>query len=607
MTDLQNTILELIARGEPLVKTLVRLCLEVERIAPDVICSVVSVDEAGCLHSLAAPSMPASYSAALDGIPIGAQVGTCGAAAHLVREVVTPDIAADPDWEGYRHLVLPLGLGACWSSPIKDSRGAVVGCFGFYFREARGPSRTEREIVNQCLNLCSIAIDRHRRVVERERRALTDELTSLPNRAAFNAALGELDCDAPGTWAICLLDLDNLKVVNDTFGHQAGDDLLVHVAQRLARVARPERVYRVGGDEFAIVVHRPEALADLEKLAETYLAALGGVADCAGNVVAPRATIGMAVVAVGDRVAERVRQNADFALYHAKETGRGGFVRYWPGIGTRMTRRLTAIREVDAALREGRIIAHYQPVIRLETGGIVGVEALCRMRLGNKLISAAAFHEATTDAHIASALTEQMLTHVAADLRTWLDMGIPFQHVGVNVSSADFHRGGIMPILARTFEAQGVPLQHIVLEVTESVYMGDDAGVVQRAVAELRERGVRVALDDFGTGYASLTHLMSVPVDYIKIDKSFVDRIDVHGPSQAIVEGVVGIAAKLGMGIVAEGIETEAQSRLLRDLGCELGQGHLYSPAIPGADAGAIMLERAEGVPASGNERRRTI
>jgi diguanylate cyclase (GGDEF)-like protein len=596
VSEFQNTILEMIARGESLEDTIQRLCIEVDRMIPDVLCSVLRLDTRRRLRSLAAPRLPAAYCELIDGIAIGPGVGTCGTTAHFGTEVETHDIEHDPNWTGFADLLLPMGIKACWSSPIFGTQGQVIATFAFYYREKRGPSAREREIVAQCVHLCAIALDRHRRVREAERRANTDFLTGLPNRAAFDAALGGLDCGVVGAWAICVVDLDNLKVANDTFGHQAGDTLIRHVADRLAAAASPDRVYRIGGDEFAIVIAEAEALDCLERTMTGYLEALSSPAECGGHIVGPRATIGFAVLSHGDRTAERVRQNADFALYHAKETGRGGYVRYWPGIGTRMTRRLTAIREVDAALREKRIEPFYQPITLLETGEIVGLEALCRMRIGETYVPASLFHEATTDASIATSLTAQMIAQVARDVRTWLDMGIPFQHVGINVSSADLHGGSIYAVLAEAFEREGVSLEYVILEVTEMVYMDDDAGVVRKSMEALRAKGLRIALDDFGTGYASLTHPMTVPVDIIKIDKSFVDDIVSHGASAAIVEGIIGIAQKLGIKVVAEGIEKAAQARQLMKLGCTLGQGFYFSEAVDARRTGAMMLKLAQGI-----------
>jgi len=594
LLKLQNTILELIAKGKTLAHTAEVLCREVEELVPDAICSVLTIDKAGLIHPLAGPSLPESYSAKLDGIPIGPEVGSCGTAAFLRQPVTVTDIENDRHWAAFKHLVLPLGLRACWSSPILDAAGDPVGTFAFYYRECRGPGEYEQEIVRHCVHLCAIALERHQRLIEHERRAFTDALTGLSNRAAFNAALADLDCTTPGQWALLVLDLDNLKVVNDTFGHHAGDRLLQLAAARIAEAAAPDRTFRIGGDEFAIVVESAKGRRDLDGAAEAILAALGEPADCGGHIVGPRGTIGGAVLSTGDRVADRVRQNADFALYHAKETGRGGFVRFWPGLGTNIARRLGAIRDVDAALADGRIDAFYQPVVRLDTREIVGLEALCRMRMGDQYVSAGSFHEATRDVHIATALTERMMTLIAADVRAWLDMGIAFQHVGINVSSADIHGGTLERVLTRAFEKEKVPLEHVILEVTETVYMGDGDRVVQKAVEALRAKGLRVALDDFGTGFASLTHLLTVPVDIIKIDKSFVDRLGHHDASMAIVDGLIRIAGKLDIRVVAEGIETEEQATLLREAGCLLGQGFLFSRAVDRHRTTALLLDRAQ-------------
>jgi diguanylate cyclase (GGDEF)-like protein len=556
---------------------------------------VLTVDRAGIIHPLAGPSLPAAYSKALDGLAKGPNAGSCGTAAYLREEVIVTDIENDPRWASFRHLALPLGFHACWSVPICNAAGEAIGTFAFYYRECRGPTPLERRIVRQCVHLCVIALEREQRVVEHERRAFTDALTGLANRAAFDKTLASLDCDVPGQWGLLILDLDNLKIVNDTFGHEAGDCLLKTAGERIAAEAPRGKAFRIGGDEFAIIVDAKERRLDLELTAENILHVLTESAECSGHIIVPRATIGGAAFSSGDRVAQRVRQNADFALYHAKETGRGGYVRYWPGLGTNITRRLGHIREVDAALREHRIDAFYQPVVRLDTREVVGLEALCRMRLGERIISAGDFQEAMKDVHVARALTRRMMSIVASDVRTWLDLGIPFQHVGVNVSSADMQDGMLDELFTAAFERENVPLKHVIVEVTESVYMANGDLSVENAVKSLRAKGFRVALDDFGTGYASLTHLLTVPVDIVKIDKSFVNQLAPGNASMAIVEGLLQIAKKLDIRVIAEGVETEEQAELLQAAGCTLGQGYLYSRAVDRHATTNLLLERAQG------------
>lgn len=590
MLQLQNIILEMVARGDDLKATADRLCVEVEAMMPDVVCSVLRVDRSNIVHPLSGPSLPDSYSAALDGIAIGPNVGSCGTAAYLRTPVAVMDIETDPRWAEFKVLALPLGFRACWSSPICDSAGDVLGTFAFYFREGRGPTTAEQAVVATCVHLCAIALERSERVEERERQANVDALTGLGNRACFNRALAALPCIEPGAWGLLVVDLDNLKIVNDTFGHHTGDMLLREVAGRIATAAMPDRAFRLGGDEFAVIVQNAEALNNIESAADRILGAIGACADCSGHLIYPRATIGGALLSQGDHVAESVRQNADFALYHAKETGRGGFVRFWPGIGTAITQRLSAIRRVGAALADDRIDAYYQPLVRLDTREIVGVEALCRLTSeSGEIVPASAFSEAMADAHAALGITERMLERIVADIRYWLDHDIPFGHVGINVSSSDFHGGNLADQLMETFSREDIPLEYLIVEVTEDVCVGPRDLVVANQIRAMRAQGLRVALDDFGTGFASLTHLLTFPVDMIKIDKSFIDRLTPEDPSSAIVRGVLDIADRLGISVIAEGIETEGQARQLQRLGSVLGQGYLFSPAVDWTNLTAML------------------
>ncbi|VWX56348.1 sensor domain-containing phosphodiesterase [Sphingorhabdus sp. 109] len=593
----QNKILEMIATGVSLDVTVERLCLELELLLPGVACSVLRVEDNGTLYPLAAPSLPEKLSKEIDGLMIGPNVGSCGSAAYLGEAVVVTDIDNDPRWAAFREHVLPHGFKACWSVPIFNAEGVVFGTFALYFKQRRMPRAREKQLVSASIHLCAIALEGHYRVLERERRASIDALTQLPNRSGFDAALSRLSCEKPGSWALLVVDVDNLKMINDTFGHQAGDELLQRVAERIRTSVLPDHAFRLGGDEFAVILQEAGAVADLSGTASHILDAVGVVTSCSGHMIQPRATIGGAALSPGDQDAETVHRHADFALYHAKETGRGGFVRYWPGIGTAIKRRIEVIQDVDVALDEGRIEAYYQPVVRIDTGEIVGMEALCRLRRpGGNIVSAGSFHQATTDVDVAAKLTEGMLALVAADVRTWLECGIPFQHVGINISSADFHSGTLYERIKTAFGRENVPLKHVVLEVTESVYLGQNEPVVAQEIKALRAHGLRIALDDFGTGFASLTHLLTVPVDIIKIDRSFVSQLRVADRGMAIIEGLLNIARKLDIKVIAEGIETEGQAELLQEIGCALGQGYLYSAAVPRESATALLLEHAQQI-----------
>lgn len=589
---LQNEILEAVARGESLRTIMERLCLRAEAITQGVICSVVTVDDENRLVALAAPSLPESYAAAVTGIATGPRVGSCGTAIHRGEPVCVTDIATDPLWQGFESLVLPLGLRACWSSPIKARDGRVVGSFAFYYDRQRGPDELERQIVATCVHLCAIAIE-HEEVRSRNHRlAYYDTLTGLPNRVHFNDAITRMSAVPPFDFGLMLIDIDHLKAINDTMGHGAGDALIATVGARLQAVIGDGMACRIGGDEFAVLLPDCTQAAQMRSVACAILAAMSAPLDHDGHGIIPSVTIGAALAGEDGEDAVTLRQNADFALYHAKETRRGGYVRFKDGLRTSMTRRLQVRRDVDQALTDGRIAAHYQPIIRIDTDEIVGLEALCRMRMPDgRIASAGEFQEAMLDPKVAHRISGQMLAAIAADMAAWRRAGINFQHVGLNVTSADFQKGDLVQRVVKALERVQVPPAHLVIEITEQVFMGGRKDSVARTIESLRQHGIPVALDDFGTGFASLTHLLDFPVDIIKIDRSFIAAAQSSAKSSVIVEAMVGIANRLGMKIIAEGIETQAQAEWLQSMGCRLGQGFLYAQAMP-AGIVAELLQR---------------
>lgn len=590
LQSLQNAILEAIARGEPLAAIMETLCQRAEAIAPGVVCSVVTVDDEGKLQALAAPSLPQSYAAALSGIPVGPRVGSCGTAIYRNSPVEVTDIATDPLWEGFTELALPLGLHACWSSPIAARDGRVIGSFAFYYREPRGAGAFERQIVATCVHLCAIAIEHDEVSARNHRLAYFDTLTDLPNRACFNDSIAQLTGLAPARFGLMLIDIDHLKAVNDTMGHAVGDQLIETVGSRLAQIVKEGTAFRIGGDEFAVLLPSCTQATQLRAVACAILAAMQAPFDCDGGTIIPSVTIGGVLAGEDGTDSVTIRQNADFALYHAKETRRGGYVRFKDGLRTSMTRRLQTVRKVDEALSNGGIIPHYQPIVRLDTGEVTGLEALARMRLDDgRVATAGEFHEAMLDPKVAYRISGQMLAAVAADMALWQRNGLPFRYVGLNFTSADFQKGDLVQRIMRSFERAQAPLHHLVVEITEQVIMGGRRDGVARTMAALRERGILVALDDFGTGFASLTHLLDFPVDIIKVDRSFIAGIENGARNSVIVEALVGIANRLGVRIIAEGIETEAQARRLSGMGCRLGQGYHYSRAVP-ADAVAGLI-----------------
>ncbi|MGG6898470.1 putative bifunctional diguanylate cyclase/phosphodiesterase [Rhizobium sp. BR 315] len=580
---LQNEILELIASGERLEATLDHLCRLIEERVPRIACSVLLVQD-GLLRPLAGPKLPEYYARALDGIAIGPDVGSCGAAAYLAQPVAVQDILTDAKWAPYRHLIKPLGYRACWSSPIKKADGSVVGTFAFYYEEPRGPSRIERKLVAASIHLCTIAIERHHRAMERHRLAYHDALTGLPNRAAFDRHANQIARDGLG---LILLDLDNLKFTNDTFGHRVGDELIKEVAARLHSVT--EHLFRLGGDEFAIICEARD-IDELRDLAASCLSLLKAPACCGGHTVLPLATAGGALCKPGVTM-EVTRHQADLALYHAKDTAKGLFQAFDATVATAITSRLNAIRDVTLALAENRIVPFYQPVVDLRTGKFVGVEALCRIRRQDgSYASAAEFFEAMHDAHIASEITGRMLDKMTSDVTGWRRQGIEIGHIAINVTAADFQTGGLKERLSRFVDRVGIAPRNVIVEVTETVYLEQRANAIRDTISDLRAADFKIALDDFGTGYAALSHLLKVKVDIIKIDRSFTKLMESDSGAAAIVEGMVEIARRMDIEVIAEGVETVSHASLLREMGCILAQGYFYSKAVDARSYAELVL-----------------
>ena len=602
---LQTEVLEAVACGTGLAVVADLLCRRAEALAPGVICSILTVDADGTLHPLAGPSLPSSYSSAIDCLQMGPKAGSCGTAAFRREPVVVCEIDTDPLWADFRHLTQPLGLRACWSSPILDQDGQPVATFAFYYRTSRAPDDIERSIVQTCVHLCAIAIENDQVRERNHRLAYFDALTGLPNRGHFNGLLAT-SIARRERFGLLLVDIDHLKAVNDTVGHGFGDMLIRTIAERIAGSDPRLTACRLGGDEFAVLVADCRDAMDLGEAATAMLTAVRGPIKAGDQTLDPHITVGGALFGDDGADGASLCQNADFALYHAKEVRRGGYVRFSPDLRTSMLERVRMVRNLDQAMLEGRILPYYQPVVRLDTSEIIGVEALARMRMPDgRIAEASEFHAGLSDPRIAYQMTGQMLEQIARDVRSWLDLGMDFQHVGINVTTGDFQRGDLEQRIVDAFARTGVPLKHVVLEVNEAVYMSGIDQRVPKAVGALRQHGLLVALDDFGTGFASLTHLLSFPVDIIKIDRSFVNRLGDDRAGDVLVGAIIDIARKLDMRVVAEGIETPAQAALLDAFGCTLGQGYLFSrPASFEETTGLLRLFAQKQGPAAVQPRR---
>ncbi|HYD24069.1 MAG TPA: EAL domain-containing protein [Croceibacterium sp.] len=429
-----------------------------------------------------------------------------------------------------------------------------------------------------------------------------DTLTRLANRSLFQEKL-DLAIRAAaaegGAVGLVLLDLDHFKQINDTLGHDAGDGLLRMFAERLRGVVRShDTVARLGGDEFAIVLPDTPGEHSLIQLTRSIQERLREPFVHDGRLLDCRASIGASLFPEHGKTCEELLKNADIALYVAKNAGRATVSLFEPQMQTDVQQRASMVELARNALREDRIVPYYQPKFDLAGRTVVGFEALLRWRtprggIGTPASIAAAFE----DLEVASALSDRMIERVIADMRGWLDRGIAFHNVAINASAAEFRRDNFAERLLEQMRRSRIPARCVQLEVTETVFLGRGAEYVHRALALLNARGVKIALDDFGTGYASLRHLKQFPVDNIKIDQSFVQDMQADPGNEAIVSAVINLGRSLGIRVVAEGVETEGQAARLLELGCQFGQGFLFSKPVAARRVPAVL---ATAVPPAG-------
>ena len=424
---------------------------------------------------------------------------------------------------------------------------------------------------------------------ETKRLAMTDPLTGLANRARMRSALDQVILQLERMHrpvALFMLDLDRFKAVNDTLGHQSGDALLTVVAQRLEScVGDQGLVGRLGGDEFQVIVSNYRNVVDLEQLADRIISALSQPYFIKGANVLIGCSIGISIAPEHGRDPETLVRNADLSLYEAKAQGRGKHSFFREELLSLAQSRKTLEDDLRRALERGEFWLAYQPTVSTATSEIVGYEALIRWShptLG--LISPADFIPIAEDSRLIDPIGEWVLRTACADAAKWPR---PVR-VAVNVSTVQFARASLPAVVANALAQSGLPAERLELEITESVFLNEDAQT-ERLLATLKKTGIRLALDDFGTGYSSLAYLKKAPFDKVKIDQSFVKGA-AHDPrNTAIIRAVTTIAEVLGLETTAEGVETQDEIELIRSLGCSHIQGYVFGKPMPNEDVVAAL------------------
>lgn len=596
----QTQILEKVAFGASLLETFNTLCLLLESKSPTTLCSIRLFDKTlNVLRFSAAPSSSEAASPSLEGFPVAEGMASCGTAAHRKTSVFVNDTAQDHLWENFQDLAECYNVRACWSSPFFSRNGDLLGTFALSHSVPCEPTLHHLQILKTATYLASIAVERHHAAEVLRQQALHDALTGLPNRVFFMEQLKQRiqavrAClflnDPPEQsyeFAVLFLDVDHFKLVNDSLGHNIGDQLLIEIVRLVKRCIRTKDTFaRLGGDEFAVLLETIEEVSQARLIADRIRAVLSFPLKLNEHEVFTSVSIGIAHSSNGYTQPEELLRDADTAMYRAKAQGRANYEIFDKEMHTNALSRLHMEMDLRHVVEDlflnntSPLQLYYQPIISLSTGVIVGVEALIRwIHPERGFISPVEFIPVAEETGLIVPIGRWVLHEACNQLRRWQEKPGQAQDLvmSINVSSRQLLQPDFTSQISQILQATQIAASSIKLEITESVLM-ETATCVTDQLAQMQDLGICLSLDDFGTGYSSLSYLYRFPINNLKVDRSFVDGLG-SGQDQ-IVQTIIALAHGLGIDVTAEGVETAEQLARLKALGCEFGQGYLFSRPV---------------------------
>ena len=596
----QNQILQRIARKEPLEKIFNKIARLLERQCPRS-AGVISRMENGAIQGIFAPGLPDSYLQAMTHTPISTENGTCAAAAALGQPAMATDAATSTFWLALRDTALANGICSSAAVPIFSGAGQVLGTVGLMRSHVCQTPTAELALLKRIANLAALAMEQQYLSERLVYQAQHDPLTGLTNRAALNSWFTQIlkqlsRMPAPG--AYLLLDLDRFKQVNDSMGHPAGDRLLQAVADRLRESVRDSDILsRVGGDEFVLVMPEIQDENDAVRAAGRILDAFKVPFVLDSQNLQMDASIGITLFPQDGSNPTELHRNADIAMYVAKNKGGSRFHLFDAEMQEAVVRRLQMENDLRKAMERGEFELHYQPQLDLVSKQVVVLEALIRWNHPERgRIPADRFISVAEESRLIIPIGRWVLEEACRQSVAWQAEGCPPIRVAVNASAVQFSDTDFAQTVQQTLDKTGLDPRFLEIEITETVVLKD----LEKACSNLqrlKDIGVTTTLDDFGTGYASITYLRQMPLDGLKIDKSFIRDLEIAPPRKDcrntnFVQAFATLARNLNLHLVAEGIETEAQSHVLKELGYTIGQGFLFSVPLSASDTGKLMKTR---------------
>ncbi|CAM3901598.1 EAL domain-containing protein [Mesobacillus thioparans] len=590
----KNRILKMMAKGASFQEVLDEIVFFIESFTNGAHCSILLADQEGkrLIHG-SSPNLPPAYNKAVDGIQIGENVGSCGRAAFIKESVVVTDTEDDPLWEDYRGLELSHNLKACWSSPVFDDDHKVIGTLSIYYCRVSSPLENDRVIIEQATNLTSLVIQHYHAKKKIDFMAYHDALTNLPNRRFFDErakqAIAGTKVEDGEKLCLMFLDLDRFKFVNDSLGHSIGDRLLVKVSEKFKEILGEGALFsRQGGDEFTILLeHTTKEKA--QDIARVILEVLEEPIVIDGTDIFISTSIGMSFYPEDGEDVEMLLRTADVAMYQAKKQGRNNFQVYDVMLDAKAYEEMQIENELRKALEREEFVLHYQPIVNLCKNEIKGAEALIRWeneRVGK--VPPDQFIPIAEETGLIIPIGEWVLKTALLQLKDWHENGLENLTMSVNLSIRQFYQPNLLAMIREAIELARIEPCFLTIEITESMTMDvEKASVILR---ELKKLGVGISIDDFGTGYSSLSYLKRFPIDHLKIDRCFVRDIAENKSDENIATTIILMAHNLGLSVIAEGVETASQLKLLRQHRCNEAQGYHFSRPVPAEEFARIKV-----------------
>ncbi|MEW8100975.1 MAG: EAL domain-containing protein [Candidatus Thiodiazotropha endolucinida] len=584
-------ILEMIATGKPAPMIYDQIALMYEGRHPGMRCSMLELEDGKLLHG-GAPSLPKEYCDAVHGLEYGPSVGSCGTSTYSGHRVLVENIETDPKWAKIKHIALPHDMRCCWSEPIKNSSGKVLGAFGMYYNHPALPNDEELEDLKSAARLAGIVMERDQAQKRIRELAYKDELTGLASRVRFYQQLEEsikLSDRSGRRFALLYVDLDDFKGVNDSLGHDAGDLLLKDIAKCLKSVSREiDFVARLSGDEFCIIVKDVDDDYAAAHVAQRCLDMISEPIELSARKFTPSCSIGIAHYPDDGEDLSTMLKAADTSLYSAKEHGKNQYAFYRPELTHRAEHRFRVEQALREAVEKQQLSLVYQPQIMMQTGEIIGVEALSRWnhpQLGQ--VPPTEFIATAERIGMIKPLTEWVLRTACNHAVACRKAGLPAVRMAVNISPNHFLDKDFVSLINRVIEETGMIPTELELEVTENVVQTNPENL--NVFRELKDLGVLIAIDDFGVGYSSFASLKHLTADYLKIDRHFVNDMLSDDETQLLIASMIDLGHKLQHRIIAEGVETADQFDVLNNLGCDTAQGYLFSKPVDADEIRQIL------------------